>query len=180
VTRVIVKDSAAARRVYNHVKVAQFAAGQLRGDTRIVSFSITGWDSHLDQKRVIGRAMDQLAETITTLKTDLGPDVWGKTAVLAMTEFGRTARVNGSRGTDHGTAGAMLMAGGAVRGGRVYGGWPGLDEADLYARRDLMPTSDVRAHTAWIMRGMTGLDRGALEGAVFPGLDMDRDLGLLL
>jgi uncharacterized protein (DUF1501 family) len=113
------------------------------------------------------------------LRERLGP-VWGKTTVLAVTEFGRTVAENGSRGTDHGTGGLMVMAGGAVRGGRVYGRWPGLAEADLYERRDLMPTGDVRAYAAWAMRGLFGLDRGLLEGTVFPGLQMEEDPGILL
>lgn len=74
----------------------------------------------------------------------------------------------------------MLMAGGAVRGGKVYGDWPGLDDGDLYQNRDLMPTRDVRAHTAWVLRSLMGLDRATLEGAVFPGLDMGSDPGITL
>jgi uncharacterized protein (DUF1501 family) len=97
-----------------------------------------------------------------------------------MTEFGRTVRENGSRGTDHGTGGAMLMAGGAIRGGRVFGDWPGLGERDLYEGRDLMPTADVRAYAGWAMRGLFGLPAATLEGAVFPGLDLPGDPGLLL
>ena len=96
-----------------------------------------------------------------------------------MTEFGRTARENGTGGTDHGTAGLMMLAGGAIRGGRVYGQWPGLGEGALYQDRDLMPTADVRAPVGWILQGLTGLDRRAIETAVFPGLDMGRDPGIL-
>ena len=121
-----------------------------------------------------------LEQSILTLKNDLGAEVWNKTAVVAMTEFGRTARENGTVGTDHGTAGLMLLAGGAIRGGRGYGQWPGVDEAALYDRRDLMPTGDVRAPAAWIMRGLTGLDRSTFESHVFPGLDLGQDPGILL
>ena len=163
-----------------HLKVAEFAAEQLRGDTRIASFSINGWDTHNRQDKSIKPALDRLADTVLGLQSGLGPDVWGKTAVVAMTEFGRTARINGTGGTDHGTGGVMVLAGGAIRGGQVLGKWPGLSEADLYDRRDLMPTSDVRALAAWIMRGLAGLDRAMLEKTVFPGLDMGADPGLLL
>ena len=97
-----------------------------------------------------------------------------------MTEFGRTARENGTSGTDHGTAGAMVMAGGALKGGKVYGSWPGLEEAALYDRRDLMPTSDVRSWAAWAMHGLYGLDKGLLQSTVFPGLIMAPDPGFLL
>jgi uncharacterized protein (DUF1501 family) len=74
----------------------------------------------------------------------------------------------------------MVMAGGALRGGTVLGDWPGLSEASLYARRDLMPTSDVRAWAAWSMRGLFGLERSVLERSVFPGLDMGADPKLIL
>ncbi len=162
-----------------HVKVAEFAAEQLRGDTRIASFSINGWDTHNRQDRAIKGALSRLSDTILTLKQRLGADVWQKTSIVAMTEFGRTVRLNGTGGTDHGTGGAMVLAGGAIRGGRVMGDWPGLDEAALYARRDLMPTTDVRAPAAWIMRAMNGLERSVLEKSVFPGLEMGADPGLV-
>lgn len=160
-------------------KIAQFAADQLKQATRIAAFSINGWDTHNGQRAALRRALATLSNTILTLKSDLGP-VWKKTTVLAMTEFGRTARENGTGGTDHGTGGVMLMAGGAVRGGRVYGRWPGLDDASLFEQRDLMPTADVRSYAAWAMRGLYGLDTGVLERTVFPGLDMGSDPGLLL
>jgi len=161
------------------VPVAEFAAEQLRGDARLVSFSVNGWDTHRNQARTLRPALGQLSETVTTLHDRLGPEVWGKTAILAMTEFGRTVRVNGTGGTDHGTGGVMVMAGGALRGGMVHGRWPGLDEAALYDRRDLMPTGDVRAAAAWVLRGVAGLDRAGLERTVFPGLDMGADPRLL-
>lgn len=163
-----------------HVRVSQYAAERLREDTRIVSFSLGGWDTHANQDRSLGPALDRLSSAILTLRDGVGPDVWGKTAVLAMTEFGRTVRQNGTGGTDHGTGGAMLLAGGAVRGGRMFGPWPGLDEADLYERRDLMPTTDIRAPAAWIMRAMTGVGQDVLENSVFSGLDMGDDAGYLL
>jgi len=74
----------------------------------------------------------------------------------------------------------MVLAGGAIRGGRDYGNWPGLAEADLFDRRDLMPMADVWAMAAWVMRDLIGIDRSVLEQAVFPGLDMQDDPGLLL
>ncbi len=167
------------RRAKAHVNIAAFAAERLRGDSRIASFSLNGWDTHDAQIRGMGRALGQLTDTILTLREGLGTDVWGRTTVIAMTEFGRTARENGTGGTDHGTGGAMLLAGGALRGGRVLGDWPGLSETALFNRRDLMPTRDVRAPAAWILRAVAGLDRSALERSVFPGLDMGDDPGLL-
>jgi uncharacterized protein (DUF1501 family) len=103
-----------------------------------------------------------------------------RTTVLAMTEFGRTLRENGSAGTDHGTGGAMLMAGGALRGGRMFGGWPGLAEADMYDGRDLMPLRDIRAYSGWAMRDLFGLVASDMERVVFPGLDMGDNPRLFL
>ncbi|MCB1341262.1 MAG: DUF1501 domain-containing protein [Pseudooceanicola sp.] len=162
-----------------HLDVARFAADQLKGDTRIAAFSINGWDTHGRQAKTIVPALERLSGTLLALKEGVGAAVWAKTAVIAMTEFGRTVQVNGTGGTDHGTGGAMLLAGGAIAGGRVYGQWPGLDEASLLDRRDLMPTGDVRAAAAWILRGLGGFDKGLLEQVVFPGLEMGADHGLL-
>ncbi len=160
-------------------RLVDFAAGKLRQETRIAAFSLSGWDTHVRQEAAIRGPLLRLERIVLRLKQQLGPQVWGQTAFLAMTEFGRTVHENGSRGTDHGTGGVMLTAGGALRGGQVLGRWPGLAEAALYDRRDLMPTSDVRAWAAWVMAGLYGFDRRVLEGAVFPGLDMGSDPGLV-
>ncbi len=160
-------------------ELAAFAAGRLRAEARIAAFSLAGWDTHRGQRGVLGGNLEKLARLVLQLQSGLGAE-WNRTVVLAMTEFGRTVAENGTQGTDHGTGGAMLMAGGALRGGKVYGRWPGLAEADLYDRRDLMPTSDVRLWAAWAMRGLFGLDRAVLETAVFPGLDMGKNPQILL
>ena len=160
--------------------IASFVAERLRGSSRIAAFSIAGWDTHRAQIGSIRRPLDRLQRAVLRLRDDAGTEIWGKTVVMAMTEFGRTVRENGSQGTDHGTGGMMLVAGGAVRGCKVYGTWPGLDEASLYDRRDLMPTSDVRDWAAQAMMGLFGLDRGLLEGTVFPGLKMEAAPGLIL
>ena len=179
-------NAAPARKVKGGVKVddverlVDYAAGRLRQDTRIAAFSLSGWDSHRGQAAGLPKALTRLQHAILRLQVGLGQEIWGKTMLLAMTEFGRTARENGTAGTDHGTGGAMLLAGGALRGGKVYGQWPGLAEADLYARRDLMPTSDVRDWAAQTLRGLYGLDRAVLENTIFPGLQMGADSGLLL
>ena len=171
------KPGAAVRDVQ---VLAKYAASQLREDTRIATFSLTGWDTHRSQVDAIAVPLTRLKGLILSLQEALGAPVWGKTLLLAMTEFGRTAHENGSKGTDHGTAGAMVMAGGALRGGQVYGKWPGLSEAALYAGRDLMPTSDVRAWAAWAMRDMYGFKPSVIEGSIFPGLDMGSNPGFLL
>ncbi len=159
--------------------IARFAAERLRGESRIAAFSLSGFDTHARQDVSLRRALDRLQTAILTLRGDLG-DVWQKTAVVAMTEFGRTVQVNGTKGTDHGTGGAKILAGGALRGGRVLGDWPGLTEADLYKRRDLMPTQDVRAYAGWIMRDLFELSPGVIERTVFPGVDLGRDPRLIV
>lgn len=169
---------AAVNAQAEHVQLAEFAAARLRGDTRIASFSINGWDTHLNQKTGLKRALNRLGDTILTLRAGLGP-TWDKTAVLCLTEFGRTAHENGTKGTDHGTGGAMVYAGGALNGGRILGDWPGLREADLYNRRDLMPTRDVRAYPAWVMHDLMGINRTTIETAIFPGLQMGVNPGIV-
>lgn len=164
----------------SHLKIADFAAKRLRQDARVAAFSLNGWDTHQAQDRNLPRALGRLSDTLLQLKNGLQGDVWKKTAVLAMTEFGRTVRENGTRGTDHGTGGVMVLAGGAVNGGKVHGVWPGLGDSDLYEGRDLMPMGDVRTQAAWVMRGLMGLERSALEDAIFPGIDLGPDPGLLL
>jgi uncharacterized protein (DUF1501 family) len=151
--------------------IARFAGERLAAEARIAAFSIGGWDTHVGQGNAIVRPLGRLARAITTLEAASGP-AWERTLVIAMTEFGRTARENGSGGTDHGTGGAALLAGGAVRGGRVYGDWPGLGDGALYQDRDLMPTTDVRAYPARALEALFGIDTGRIESVIFPGLDM--------
>ena len=158
---------------------AAFAAARLREETRIATFSIGGWDTHAAQGRVLRRPMRALAEAIGVLRAGLGP-VWDRTGIVAVTEFGRTVRMNGTGGTDHGTGGAMLLSGGAVRPGQVWGEWPGLSEAALYERRDLMPTSDARGHVAAMMRALLPVTDADLTGTVFPGLEAASRAPILL
>ena len=159
-------------------QLAAFTAARLLEETRIASFSIGGWDTHQNQANGLKRGAKQLQSALLTLRRDLGP-VWEKTTVLAMTEFGRSARENGTGGTDHGTGGLMVMAGGALAGAKVHGAWPGLRSRDLYAGRDLLPSTDVRAYAAWAMRNLYGLDKSLLESAIFPNLDMGADPRIL-
>ncbi|MCX7566052.1 DUF1501 domain-containing protein [Sulfitobacter sp. F26169L] len=160
-------------------RIAEFAGKRLRADTRIASFSINGWDTHQTQNATLPKTLKRLADAILTLQETVRGPVWNKTTVVAVTEFGRTARINGSGGTDHGTGGLMVLAGGALRGRQVAGDWPGLDEAQLYARRDLMPTRDVRAYLAWLLHSQFGLERTTLETEIFPKLDMGYNPALL-
>lgn len=156
-----------------------YVAERLLGEARIAAFSFSGWDTHHRQGYHMGKRLPAFSEMLLALREGLGPH-WATTNVIALTEFGRTAAENGSGGTDHGTGGVALMAGGALRGQRILGQWPGLDEADLLSRRDLMPTTDVRAYAAMLLHEMFGLSLSDLEGEVFPGLEMPSNLKLVL
>ena len=160
-------------------QLGTYVAEQLTGPSRIASFSLGGWDTHHGQTRIMTDQLTALSDVLLAMKTGLAAN-WGTTLVLAMTEFGRTARENGSGGTDHGTGGMMIAAGGALNGKRVFGTWPGLGDGDLLAERDLMPTGDVRAYAGWALRSMFGVEASALQSVVFPGLDLGADPGLLL
>jgi uncharacterized protein (DUF1501 family) len=133
---------------------------------------IGGWDTHINQGSLqgqLGARLDDFARSIAALVSDLG-DRMADIVVLTMSEFGRAVAENGSRGTDHGHGNAMLVIGGGVRGGRVYGKWPGLAEHDRYEGRDLAVTTDFRDVFAEIVirhLGLTSTDR------VFPGYAAD-------
>jgi uncharacterized protein (DUF1501 family) len=96
-------------------------------------------------------------------------DAWTETVVAVVTEFGRTARINGTDGTDHGTATVAVLTGGALKGGRVIADWPGLKPADLHEGRDLKPTIDLRAVLKGVLKDHLRVDEGALAANVFPG-----------
>lgn len=162
----------------NHAQLGGYVAEQLQGEARIASLSLGGWDTHQAQARNLSVQLAALSDMVLAIKSGLGP-LWGRTLVLGLTEFGRTARENGTNGTDHGTGGVMIALGGAVRGGRVLGTWPGLGESDLLAQRDLLPTRDLRAYAGHALRGLFGLEAAALEQVVFPGMELGADPGLL-
>ncbi|MDR6264778.1 DUF1501 domain-containing protein [Roseobacter sp. N2S] len=167
----MLKSMKEAQAAQNASGLAAFSAARLKEDTRFATFSIGGWDTHQRQDRSIRNASQELQSALLTLYRELGP-VWDKTCVLCVTEFGRTVQENGSGGTDHGTGGAMIMAGGAIKGRKVYGDWPGLNEAQLYERRDLMPTADLRRYAGWAAHDLFGLSVAQIESSVFPGVDM--------
>lgn len=138
---------------------------------RIAVLEAGGWDTHANQGAAGGALatrLGQLDAGIESLRRELGPH-WAKTTVMIVTEFGRTVAVNGTRGTDHGTAGAAFVAGGAVAGGRILGEWPGLAANDLYEGRDLRPALDMRALFKGVLGEQYGLSASALETVVFPG-----------
>ncbi len=162
-----------AKRGGGVADIARLAGGMLTKDYRLASFSINGWDTHVGQQAQFKKAAGDLTVAITTLKQAMGDDAWKKTVVLAVTEFGRTARENGTGGTDHGTGGTAVLAGGAILGGKVLGDWPGLGEDRLLDGRDLMPTGDVREVAAAMLYRQFGIEPSVLTAKVFPGLSFD-------
>ena len=163
----------------SYKELGRYVAEQLTTKSRIASLSLGGWDTHHTQTKTMTEQLTALSDMVLAIKDGLGAH-WGTTLVIAMTEFGRTARENGTMGTDHGTGGLMIAAGGALKGKRVMADWPGLSQSNLLADRDLMPTRDVRAFAGWALRGMYGVDASAIEAVVFPGVELGDDPGLLL
>jgi uncharacterized protein (DUF1501 family) len=170
----VVAQQAKEKRNYNarYAETARAAAGFLKRDDgpRVAMFDTTGWDTHANE----GAAQGQLAlrlrgldAALGALKESLGP-VWRNTVVLVATEFGRTAAINGTRGTDHGTGAAAFLLGGAVAGGRVLADWPGLARANLLENRDLKPTRDLRAVMKGVLRDHLEVGDAALDTKVFP------------
>jgi uncharacterized protein (DUF1501 family) len=152
-------------------EVIRATAGFLANDAgpRVAVFDTTGWDTHANEggaRGQLGNRFGALDGALRNLKTQLGP-TWRHTAILAVTEFGRTAAVNGTGGSDHGTGTAAFLLGGAVHGGRVISDWPGLSAANLYQQRDVKPTLDVRAVFKGTLVDHMGVAAGSLD-AVFP------------
>jgi len=138
---------------------------------RIGALAFDGWDTHANEGAANGRLallLGALDGALAAIETGMGP-AWNETVVAVVTEFGRTARINGTEGTDHGTATVALLAGGALKGGRVVADWPGVAEATLYESRDLKPTTDLRAVLKGVLRDHVRVDARALDDQVFPG-----------
>ena len=137
---------------------------------RIAVLSYDGWDTHTNEGAETGRLQGLLAAldgAFTALADGLQP-VWKDTAIVVITEFGRTAATNGNDGTDHGTGTTAFLFGGAIKGGRVVADWPGLKRAQLYQDRDLAPTTDVRAILKGVLRDHLGVSEPVLTAKVFP------------
>jgi uncharacterized protein (DUF1501 family) len=144
----------------------QQAATFMRGSARLASLDVDGWDTHSNQNRRLANQLELLAEGLMTFRQAMGP-AWQQTAVLVITEFGRTARHNGSGGTDHGTASLAMLLGGKVRGGRWIGDWPTL--ATLYQDRDLIPANDLRGLLKGVLVDHLAIDEGLVSSQIFPG-----------
>jgi len=137
---------------------------------RVGAVGFVGWDTHINE----GAASGQLANLLGVLdgalaavETNMG-EAWRETVIVAVTEFGRTARINGTDGTDHGTGTVAFLAGGALRGGHVIADWPGLKTAQLHEGRDLKPTTDLRSVLKGLLRDHLRVREGMLASTVFP------------
>lgn len=164
--------------------VTRMAANLMRseGGPEVAVIEATGWDTHANQGGAKGALAQRLAgldQALRSLAQDLGP-LWSQTAVLVVTEFGRTAAMNGTRGTDHGTGGCAFLAGGPVRGGRVLADWPGLSRTALLDNRDLRPTLDLRSVFKGVLDEHMHVDAKNLAARVFPDSNGARPLQGLL
>ena len=162
----------AAVRAYFAESASAAAKFMARPDgPRVGALAFDGWDTHANEGAAKGRLAVLLAAldgAINALETGMG-ESWRDSVIAVVTEFGRTARINGTEGTDHGTATVALLIGGAVKGGRVITDWPGLKEANLLDGRDLKPTTDLRAVMKGILKDHLRADDHLLAKDVFPG-----------
>jgi uncharacterized protein (DUF1501 family) len=161
-------DSAAGMRLAAEGAVKLIAADD---GPRVVALAFDGWDTHANEGGATGRLAQLLGGldgALETFEQGLGAH-WKDTAIVVITEFGRTARINGTTGTDHGTGTVAFLAGGAIKGGRIIADWPGLRDEDLHERRDLRPTTDLRAVLKGVLNGQLGLPAAVLANEVFPG-----------
>jgi uncharacterized protein (DUF1501 family) len=144
------------------------------GGAQVAAVEMDGFDSHANQTTLLANRLAAVDAFLVGLQVGLagdgGPyaDSWRRTVVVMSTEFGRTARVNGTGGTDHGTASTTLVLGGALKSGGIIGDWPTLAQNRLFENRDTAPTLDMRGLFKGILRDHLGIDRAKLDTLVFP------------
>jgi len=174
-------DMGAQRGAFRLPDAMAAAAKRMRGPdaARIAFVEDSGWDTHRGQQLALDRKFAELDAGLRAIREGLA-DEWARTAVVVATEFGRTVAINGSAGTDHGVGGVALLAGGAVRGGRIGGDWPGLAPGALLDGRDLRPTTDLRAVFKGLLAGHLAVRESALETRIFPDSRAVRPLEGLL
>lgn len=167
-TRMLTGDLAADQG-RNAAATGELAAKLIAPDNgaRIAMIETGGWDTHAGQVGRLAAQLKGLDAMTAALKAGLGP-LWAQTLVIVATEFGRTVRVNGTGGTDHGTASVAMLMGGAVRGGRVVADWPGLGDTALFEGRDLKATGDVNAIIAGALAQHYAIDPARALAALFP------------
>jgi uncharacterized protein (DUF1501 family) len=137
---------------------------------RVGAAGFVGWDTHINEGAAAGQLANLLGAldgALAAIETNMG-EAWHETVVAVITEFGRTARINGTDGTDHGQGTVAFLTGGALKGGRMIADWPGLKAAQLYEGRDLKPTTDLRAVLKGLLRDHLRVDQRVLASTVFP------------
>jgi uncharacterized protein (DUF1501 family) len=137
---------------------------------RVGAVGFVGWDTHINEGAASGQLANLLGAldgALAAIETNMG-EAWRETVVAIITEFGRTARINGTDGTDHGTGTVAFLSGGALRGGRMVADWPGLKPAQLYEGRDLKPTTDLRSVLKGLLRDHLRVEESVLASTVFP------------
>ncbi|MEO1340632.1 MAG: DUF1501 domain-containing protein, partial [Cyanobacteria bacterium J06635_13] len=171
--------SRGAQNVNAFVDDAAEVAKLMVGDsqTQIAFMEVGGWDSHINQNPLLDRLMPHLGEGLATLAAGLKP-VFADTVIVVMSEFGRTVRENGNKGTDHGYGNVMWLLGGGIRGGKVYGDWQGLTPAALYKNRDLPVTTDFREVLSSILQQHLSIPRDRLE-QIFPDYQLTQKFDFL-
>ena len=145
-------------------EVAKLMVGDAR--TQLAFMDVGGWDTHINQTAIHNRLLTPLAEGLFTLVKGLEP-IYSDTVIVVISEFGRTVKENGNKGTDHGYGNAMWLLGGSVKGGEVYGDWLGLERANLHQNRDLPVTTDFRDPISLILQQHLNISSDGLK-RVFP------------
>ena len=176
------KDGKPRRKPAGGLPVMMGAAGGFMGKAdgpRVAFVEDDGWDTHANEAAIVTRKIAELDAGLKAFHAAIG-GMWNRTVVIVATEFGRTAQINGTGGTDHGTGGSMFLAGGALRGGRVAGNWPGIGASELYQQRDVHATTDFRAVFKGVLSAHLGVPANLLESRVFPGSAAARPLDNLV
>lgn len=178
----LAKGGKPAHRKSGGLPVMLGAAGGFMGKAdgpRVAFVEDDGWDTHANEAAIVARKIAELDAGLNAFHQSIG-SIWSRTIVIVATEFGRTAHVNGTGGTDHGTGGSMFLAGGALHGGRVAGSWPGIGAGELYQQRDVHATTDFRAVFKGVLAPHLGIAEALLESRVFPGSAAARPMANLL
>lgn len=163
----MIENMARGRGRFEHSIRAALTLLKEKNGPRIAFLEAGGWDTHYAQERRLNKLFGELARSIVLIKTELGP-LWKDTAIMVVSEFGRTASENGSKGTDHGTGGLAMLAGGAVKGGFIRGEWPGLSRIALLDERDLAPANQLESLFKSTLIYHLGLTEAQVEDSVFP------------
>ena len=158
---------------------ARSLARLMKGDagTQLAFMELGGWDTHVNERATLKRQLTPLGNGLAALAEELGP-IYQDTTIVVMSEFGRTIAENGNGGTDHGHGNTMWVLGGGVRGGKIYGDWPGLSEANQHESRDLAITTDFRDVLMSLLAQQFGLNDSALA-QVFPEHQQQNRIALL-